>query len=168
MTKEAMLTTVVQDVSEGARRAAVLQVIRTLKTAVSFAFAKSKSNGKRISKAKVQEYENFLNSDVGDLMFKLSIGSILPLLPKVALGPLAPHVDYLCQELRVQGAAQAITLGTDAILMPLRESVLGLLTDESFTDALRQLPTKESNPTISTKVDSNESLVESEKTTETA
>lgn len=164
-TKE-VLDTVVHDVSEGAKRAAVLQVTRTLKTTFAVAFAKAKSNGKRIPKAKVQEYEKFLESDFGDLMFKLSLGSILPMLPKGALGPLAPHIEYLCQELRVQGAAQAITLGTDMILAPLKESVLGLLTDDSFSAALRQLPTPPPRA-VPSAVEASEAFVASEKTSST-
>lgn len=134
-----VIDTAKADVSEGARRAAVIQVVRTLKAGVATAFAKANKSPGRTVKKQAAMYLAMLDTPMGDALFKLALGSLVPMVPAGALGPLAPVVGYVSRELRVQGAAEVLVQGTDLVLEPMRQGLMGLLEDSKTRQAIQEL-----------------------------
>jgi hypothetical protein len=137
---DSIMDTAKTDTIEGVKRAGVIQVVKTLKLALATAIAKGQG---RATKKRVAENMAFLNSDLGDAVFKIAIGALLPAFPAQLLGPLAPYRERLCRELRVQGTAQVVVMGADLLLEPMRQAMLGLVADETLLHALASLPAGE-------------------------
>lgn len=136
---DSTIATVKADVISASQRAAVLQFVSVAKTALATALGAATPGSAREKKRAQKQTLEFFNSEVGGIVFMLTLGSLIPLIPTAWLGPLGPLTETVCRELRVQGMTEGMVLTSDIVLAPMRAALESLTKDPHVQKAIQEL-----------------------------